>query len=70
MTSPLIGYASRNPRQPNPNFHLAYSEDGYRRKQSSGQAQAIATIACKPRANCLKPKEMRKKARSPPGASF
>jgi hypothetical protein len=37
MTSPLIGYAQPKSTPPNPNFHLAYSEHGYRRKESSGK---------------------------------
>jgi hypothetical protein len=35
----------------------AYSDDGYRRKQSGSNAGHPRTT-CKPRANCLKPKEI------------
>jgi hypothetical protein len=36
----------------------AYSDDGYRRKQSGAATPAIQETTCKPRANCLKPKEI------------
>jgi hypothetical protein len=48
-------------RQPARLHALAYSDDGYRRKQgaaSPGQHNARQRITCKPRANCLKPKEI------------
>jgi len=35
----------------------AYSDDGYRRKQSGSNA-SHPKKTCKPRANCLKPKEI------------
>jgi hypothetical protein len=37
----------------------AYSDDGFRRKQSSDSVDRQKR-ACKPRANCLKPKEIRR----------
>jgi len=35
----------------------AYSDESFCRKRTDGSAQIIKTPACKPRANCLNPKE-------------
>jgi hypothetical protein len=35
----------------------AYSDESSRRKRTDASAQIIKTSACKPRANCLNPKE-------------
>jgi hypothetical protein len=53
--------ASSSLRQPN--FQAqAYSDDGYRRKQCRTRLDPATKAACKLRANCLKPKEIRKAA--------
>jgi hypothetical protein len=39
----------------------AYSDDGACRKQGGGRPAPPRKGACKPRANCLNPKEIRKK---------
>jgi hypothetical protein len=41
------------------NAKAAYSDDSFHRKRSSGSADRQKP-ACKPRANCLKPKEIRR----------
>jgi hypothetical protein len=35
----------------------AYSDESVCRKRADGSAQIVKTPACKPRANCLNPKE-------------